>query len=187
MKTVLPLLPIVAGGLLALAGSLAAGLYQHRLKREADGQAIRREKLERFVTLLNLLHHLGLSAGTASELEQSRQWLEYITEMVVITQIHLPELLSAQAVTAHESRDFAMAGQRMFAAVNGDTEPAAELMNALGEDFEARRKRSQVAWEYALDQATALAERMGLRGAFKPLPGEMMLEETEPGKESLAQ
>lgn len=156
-----------------MAGSLAGGLYQHRLKTLGESKAFKRDKLERFVTLLNQLHHLGLSPDRCSEIEQKRQWLEYVTEMTTITQLYLPELQLSAVGVMETSRDFAVAGQRMIAAYD-DESPDPDSVKKLERSYQAKRKPSQKAWEFAMDQAQLLARRMGLHENFEPLIPEVI-------------
>ena len=58
INSALSLLPVVVGGLIAMIAALAGGLFQHRLKTRAEMQAYKRDKLERYVTLLNQLSSL---------------------------------------------------------------------------------------------------------------------------------
>lgn len=181
ISSILALLPIVTGGLIAMVASLGSGLYQHRLKSLNEARVYKRDKLERFVTIVHLLHHLGLSADTESELEQSRKWVQLVAEMLTITQLHLPELMPAGVMIMNGSMEFAKAGQRVFAASN-DPALDPDAFAKLDADYQALRAESQVGWEFALDEAQILARRLGLHGVFKPLSAWPTSDEDEPEK-----
>lgn len=156
------------GGFFALCGSLLSNFLQYRFKVHGDNAARRREKLEKFVVLVNQMKSLCLRPDTLQPLEQTQKWNEISQDMLLITQLHLPELLPACSEIVEGCHALMQAGQEMMHVSEEDPDNSEANLKAETE-FLNQREVSQRAWEFGMDEVQTLAGRMGMWKKFKLL------------------
>ena len=109
--SLMSLVPIVTGGLLALAGTWISGVLnlrnakvQHRLKVDEETRSLRRDKLERFLDLLKQLDEVINRPQQMLLSERNSKSISIASEMFVITKLHWRELEAEGEALSEQSR-----------------------------------------------------------------------------------
>lgn len=140
--------------------AIVAAYVQNLFKQSADHLALRRGKLEQYVGALNKTYAVGLH-HSQDQLEQQHEMLGVCAEILMLTNLYLPELASSGLKFVEVGQLYMLASRKYYD--SAQTEEDAQA-------FELSRQEAQRTYQHAIDNATLLAARLKLRRRFLPLP-----------------